>query len=177
MPRIPTVDRHQASPELGATLDAVKAKLGKVPNLFATFAQSPAVLNAYLGFSEALAKGKLSARQREVIALAAAQANACQYCLSAHSLMSKGAGLSEADIQAARAGEAADAQTGAIARLTAQIVSQRGVVSDQDLAAARAAGVDDGLLVEVIAAVALNTLTNYANLIAGTEIDFPVVDL
>lgn len=56
MPRIPTVDRHQASPELGATLDAVKAKLGKVPNLFATFAQSPAVLNAYLGFSEALAK-------------------------------------------------------------------------------------------------------------------------
>lgn len=177
MSRIPTVNRNQASPELGATLDAVKAKLGMVPNLFSTFAQSPAVLNAYLGFSEALAKGRLSARQREVIALAAAQANACQYCLSAHTLMSKGAGLSETDIQAARAGQAADAQTDAIARLTVQIVGQRGVVSDQDLAAARAAGVDDGLLVEVIAAVALNTLTNYANLVAGTEIDFPVVAL
>jgi AhpD family alkylhydroperoxidase len=75
-----------------------------VPNLFSTFAQSPAVLNGYLGFSDALGKGVLTAAQREIVALAVAQANECQYCLSAHTLMGKGAGLSsEASARPARA--------------------------------------------------------------------------
>jgi hypothetical protein len=42
---------------------------------------------------------------------------------------------------------------------------------------ARKAGIDGGLMLEVIANVAVNTLTNYANELAGTEIDFPVVEV
>ena len=58
-----------------------------------------------------------------------------------------------------------------------KIVKQRGVLSDDDLKSAAAAGLDDGLVIEIVANVALNTLTNYTNHIAGTDIDFPVVSL
>jgi alkylhydroperoxidase family enzyme len=57
------------------------------------------------------------------------------------------------------------------------VVNQRGVLSDSDLNEARSQGVSDPLIVEVIAHVALNTLTNYTNHIAATDIDFPVVEL
>lgn len=175
MTRIQTINRETASTEINATLDAVKAKLGKVPNLIATFAQAPAALNAYLTLSEAVTKGRLTAKQRESLALAIGQANSCQYCLSAHSLIARGAGLSSEAIQAARHAEANDEVTDGLLKLAVKIVQQRGVLSDQDFMEAQLAGVDDGLILEVIANVSLNTLTNYTNHIAQTEIDFPVV--
>jgi uncharacterized peroxidase-related enzyme len=177
MARISTVNRNVASAEVNATLDGVKAKIGAVPNLFATFAQAPAVLNAYLALSDTLTRGRLTAKQRESIALAVGQANSCQYCLSAHTLLAKGAGLDSSAIREARDGSSADAQTDALVKLAVKIVQQRGVLSDDDIAEAREGGVDDGLIIEVIAHVALNTLTNYTNHIAATDIDFPVVQL
>lgn len=177
MARIQTVNRNETPAAVAATLDAVKAKIGVVPNLFATFANAPAVLNGYLAFSEALTKGRLTPAQRESLALAIGQANSCQYCLSAHTLLGKGAGLNPAAIRAARDGQSDDPLTDALVKLAVQIVQQRGVLSDDDLNTARQAGIDDGLIVEVIGHVALNTLTNYTNHIAATDIDFPVVSL
>ena len=177
MPRVQPIRRENAVGQVAATLDAVKAKIGKVPNLVATFANSPAVLNAYLGFSEALSAGRLSAEQREVIALAVGQANSCQYCLSAHTLIAKGVGLSEWSILEARAGRGEDPKTDAIVKLAVKVVNQRGRLTDADVGATRDAGLDDELITEVIGHVALNTLTNYTNHIAVTDVDFPVVEL
>lgn len=177
MARIQPLNHNDATGAVATTLDGVKAKIGTVPNLFATFANAPAVLNGYLGFSEALTKGRLLPAQRESLALAIGQANNCQYCLSAHTLLGKGAGLSPAAIRAARDGQSDNPLTDALVKLAVKIVQQRGVLSDSDIAEAREAGVDDGLIVEVIANVALNTLTNYTNHIAATDIDFPVVQL
>ncbi|AOW15272.1 alkylhydroperoxidase [Hydrogenophaga crassostreae] len=175
MSRIAPVALAQADPTTQATLNGVKAKLGMVPNLFATFARSPAALNGYLAFSDALSKGRLSAAQRELIALAVGQTNACQYCLSAHTLIGKGAGLSDAAMRDARSGTADNAHDKALVELAVKIVRQRGVLADSDLADAAANGVDHGLVIEVTANVALNVLTNYTNHIAGTDVDFPVV--
>lgn len=177
MPRIQTIRRENAPAQVAPILDAVKAKIGMVPNMIATFANSPAVLNAYLGFSEALGGGRLTALQREVIALAVGQTNSCQYCLSAHSVIGKGAGLSVEEIKAARAGRHEDPLTDAAAKLAIKIVAQRGVLSETDREVARSAGVDDGLMIEIIGNVALNTLTNYTNHIAGTDVDFPLVQV
>jgi uncharacterized peroxidase-related enzyme len=177
MARIQPLNRNNASAPVAATLDAVKAKIGVVPNLFTTFANAPAALNGYLAFSEALTHGRLTPAQRESLALAIGQANSCQYCLSAHTLLGKGAGLNPAAIREARDGYADDPVTDALVKLAVKIVQQGGVLDDEELAEARSAGVDDGLIVEVIAHVALNTLTNYLNHIAATDIDFPVVPL
>lgn len=172
MTRIPSVTDQQASPQTQAVFAEVKNLFGMVPNLIRTLAQSPAALDAYLKFSGALSQGALVPADRERIALGVAQANRCAYCLSAHSLISKGAGLSPESIAAARQGEG-----NAVAVFARQVTEKRGAISHEDLQAARAAGLGDAQLVEIVAGVALNVLTNYINNVAQTEIDFPEVAL
>ncbi len=140
-------------------------------------AQSPAVLTGFLGLADALSQGALTAAQREIVALATAQANQCHYCVSAHTLLGKNAGLSADAILAARHGKGANPQDHAVAALAARLVETRGNVTDADIATARTGGLDDAGIVEVIAHVALNVMTNFTNNVAQTDIDFPVVDL
>ena len=177
MPRITPVDPATADPAVKATLSAVKTKIGMVPNLFSTFARSPAVLNGYLALSDALGAGALTAKQREIVALAVGQANECHYCVSAHTLLAKSAGLSPEAIRKARDGKASDVTDNAVALFARRVVETRGQVSNADLAAAHSAGLDDARIVEVIAGVAINVFTNYTNNVAQTEIDFPKVDV
>lgn len=173
MSRITAIDPAQAAGKTAELFTAVKSKLGVVPNLMRTLGQSPAALEAYLAFSGTLAKGVLPAKVREQLALAIGEANACDYCLSAHSLLGKGAGLSPEAIVDARLARAEDPKVDALLTFAATVVNARGVVADEALAAVRSAGASDAEIIEVIAHVALNTLTNYTNHIAQTVVDFP----
>lgn len=177
MLRIPTpatiADAPTASQPL---LEAVHKQLGVVPNLFRLVANSPAALKGWLDLSGALGKGTLPAQTRERIALAVAQVNGCDYCLSAHTYLGKNmAKLDDAEIAANRRGGSHDRKADAAVRFAALIVQERGHVSDADVRAVRMAGYDDAQIVEIVVHVALNTFTNYLNEVAKTEIDFPVV--
>jgi uncharacterized peroxidase-related enzyme len=155
-------------------LRAVKAQLGVVPNLFRLVGNSPAALEGYLGLSTALGKGALEAPTRERIALAVAEVNGCDYCLSAHSYLGKNlAKLSEAEIDANRGGGSTDPKADAAVRFAVNVVNSRGHASEDDLKAVREAGYTDAQIVEIVLHVALNTLTNYINEVAKTDIDFP----
>jgi uncharacterized peroxidase-related enzyme len=155
-------------------LEAVNKQLGVVPNLFRVVANSPSALEGYLGMSGALAKGSLPAQTRERIALAVAQVNGCNYCLSAHAYLGKNlAKLSDAEIAANRLGSSLDPKAEAAVRFAVKVVRERGHVSDADVQAVRMAGYDDAQIVEIVQHVALNTWTNYINEVAKTEIDFP----
>ena len=155
---------------------AITGNLGMVPNLMRTMGNAPALLEGYLNLSGALAKGALGAKTAGLIALTVAEDNGCNYCLSAHSYI--GANmlhLDEAAMQAARAGEADDAKTSAILKFAQALVRQKGQVSEAEVAAVKAAGATEGEVGEIVGHVALNILTNYLNIAADTEIDFPVV--
>ena len=157
-------------------LEGVRKMLGSVPNLFRITANSPAALEGYLHLNGALAKGSLTPQTRERIALAVAQINGCDYCLSAHAYLGKNlAKLDEAEIAANRAGGSSDPTADAAVRFAAKLVRERGQLSDTDVSAVRTAGYSDAEIVEIIAHVALNTLTNYLNEAFDTPIDFPVV--
>lgn len=173
MSRISKVNPQEATGRAKELLDGVQAKLGMTPNMMRAMAASPAVLDAYLQFSNALGKGALSARVREQIALAVGQANSCDYCLAAHSAIGKMLGLSGDQILDARHGRAIDSATSAALQLARRIVDARGLVSDADLATARSGGLDDAAIAEVVANVALNLFTNYFNHVTATEVDFP----
>lgn len=169
---------HQIAPDAATgkakeLLDAVQGKLGLVPNLTRAMANSPAVLEGYLGLSGALGKGSLSAKNREQIALAVGQANLCDYCLAAHSAIGKMVGLTPEQILDSRRGTAVDPKSDAVIRFARKVVDERGRVSDADIADVRAAGLNDGAIAEVVANVALNIFTNYFNHVAETDIDFP----
>ena len=179
MSRIPTPASIEAAPAAAhPLLEAVKKQIGSVPNLFRLTATSPAALEGYLGLNGALAKGALNAATRERIALAVAQINGCGYCLAAHTYLGKNVTkLGEAEIAANRAGHSTDARADAAVRFAVKVTKDRGAVSEADLAAVRAAGYSDAEVVEIVAHVALNTLTNYINEVFKTDIDFPSVSL
>jgi uncharacterized peroxidase-related enzyme len=177
MTRLPTPASIEASPAAAQPLlEAVKKQLGVVPNLFRLVGTSPAALEGYLGLNGALAKGALEAPTRERIALAVAEVNGCDYCLSAHSYLGKNlAKLSDVEIAANRNGGSGDAKADAAVGFAVKLVKARGHVTDADIKAVKDAGYNDAQLIEIVLHVALNTLTNYVNEVAKTEIDFPVV--
>jgi uncharacterized peroxidase-related enzyme len=130
-----------------------------------------------LSLSRALSQGRLSAHHRELLSLTIAQENECQYCLSAHTATAKASGISPSDVVKAREGKSDHPFERALTSFAKNVIRNRGLVSDQDLEATRMAGIDDGLMLEIVANVALNTLTNYANRLADPSIDFPVVEV
>ncbi|HLX16299.1 MAG TPA: carboxymuconolactone decarboxylase family protein [Bradyrhizobium sp.] len=177
MPRLPTpTSIEEAPPAAQPLLEAVKKQFGVVPNLFRLVSISPAALEGFLGLSGALAKGRLDATTRGRIALTVAEINGCDYCLSAHTYLGKNlVKLSDAEMAANRDGGSTDPKAAAAVRFAAEIVKTRGHVADADLRAVKDAGYTDAQIIEIVLHVALNTLTNYANVVAKTEIDFPVV--
>jgi uncharacterized peroxidase-related enzyme len=175
MQRIAAVNPAEATGKAKQLLDGVQSKLGMTPNLMKTLAAGPVALEAYLNFGAALGTGKLDAKFREQIALAVAQANSCEYCLSAHSAIGKMVGLNPQEITASREAHSADAKRDAGLQFVQALVVQRGVVSDQALAQVKAAGFSDGDIAEIVANVAVNIFTNYFNHVARTDVDFPRV--
>ncbi len=177
MSRIPTPKTIEAAPAAShALLHAVKAQLGVAPNLFRLVANSPAALEGYVSMFAALGKGQLPAATRERIALAVAEINGCDYCLSAHTYLGREvAKLDDAEMTANRSGGSNDIKADAALRFAAKVARLRGHVSQEDFQAVKAAGYDDAQIIEIVQHVALNTWTNYINSVAQTEIDFPVV--
>ena len=175
MQRITAVDPAVATGKTKKLLDGVQAKLGMTPNLMKTLASAPAALEAYLNFGAALGSGILDAKFREQISIAVAQANSCEYCLSAHTAIGAMVGLTPQEIASSRESHAEDAKRDAGLRFAQTIVVQRGEVSDAAMAKVRGAGYSDGEITEIVANVSVNIFTNYFNLVAQTEVDFPRV--
>jgi uncharacterized peroxidase-related enzyme len=175
MARLPIQDIEAAT---GANKDifAVFQKaLGTVPNMARVMANSPAVLQSYAQFNGAMGAAKLSPRIREQIALLTAESNACTYCLSAHSVLGKMVGLSQAQIDGARKLESSDPRTLAALAFAQAVIDTRGGITEGDLRAVRAAGFSDAEIAEIVASVALNFFTNFFNRAFDVDVDFPPV--
>ena len=156
-------------------LDAVHKQLGVVPNMFRLIAQSPAALQGFTANNGALTK-TLDVKTRERIALAVAQVDGCDYCLSAHSYLGLNlAKISPEEVALNRKGESGDTRANAAVRFAAKVVRERGHITEADVAAVREAGYSDGQIVEILAVTAENVFTNLLNVVAETDIDFPVV--
>ena len=175
MPRLTIPGRETAPAASKPLLDAVDKQLGIVPNLFRLVGTSPAALEGLLGLSGALGR-TLDVGTRERIAIATAEVNGCDYCLSAHTYLALNvAKLDEAEVALNRKGRSEDAKADAVVAFAVKVARQRGKVSDTDIAAVKLAGFSEAQLIEIVANVAVSMLTNFVNNVAETEIDFPVV--
>jgi uncharacterized peroxidase-related enzyme len=154
-------------------LQAIKQGMGMTPNLFATIAHSPEALAMLLSGMEGLGKGKLSAREVEVVNIYASELNGCGYCVSAHAGLGKRAGLTQPDIDAVRLGRGASPREDALIAFTRRVVRTGGAGVGTELVALREAGLSDGEVIEAIAHIALKAFTNAVALVANTDIDFP----
>jgi AhpD family alkylhydroperoxidase len=110
--------------------------------------------------------------------IATAQLNGCEYCLSSHTYI--GANITKveaAELEKARKGESNDPHVAALLKLSNTIAQNAGDVDEADISAARQAGVTEEEIGELVANLALNTLTNYFNVMARVDNDWPVVSL
>lgn len=174
--RIPALTAEAATGEAKTLFEGVNSKLGFIPNLVKVMGHSPAILKSYLQLGELTATGNFSNKFREQLALAVAQENSCDYCLSAHTAIGKMNGLNEAHIIENRLGKDPNPKTQEALKFAQEITSKRGKVSRDSLAAFKAAGHNDEDALEIVLNVVHNTLTNYVNHLANTTIDFPVVN-
>lgn len=177
MPNLAPVDTAEAG-DATDIIETVKARLGQVPNIFATMAQSPAALEGYLAFNGALEDGALSPALREQIALAIAGENSCNYCASAHTFIARKVGVDPSEAALNLLGKASDTSTAVVLGFVTDLVRNRGQLPDAASALndLRKAGYTERELVEILAHVGLNLFTNYFNHVAGTEVDFPFVN-
>jgi uncharacterized peroxidase-related enzyme len=179
MSALPAIDPTTAHPDAAAALARARAAFGgTVPNLTRVMANSPVTLDGYLEFYAALSGGLLGPDVSERIALVVAEENSCAYCLAAHSYVAEHVLHLPADeIAAAREGESADPRIRTVLQLASAINSGRGEVADHVVEAARAAGVSDSEIAEVVGHVAANAFSNYFAKTARVEVDFPPVAL
>lgn len=168
---VPTLQTAPAASR--AVLEGIAQAFGALPNLFAVIGQSPAALGGYLAFSEALGQGALSRREQELIHLHVSELNGCGYCISAHGASAKRLDLTQADIDAARAGLGRSEREDAILALARRVVRTGGAQAGHELRRARAAGVTDAELIEVLAHVASKQFTNAVGVLTQVDIDLP----
>jgi len=174
--RIATLDPETTTGKSKELFTAVQNKLGFIPNLIKVFGNSPATLQTYLSLGELTASGNFSNKFREQLALTIAEENDCNYCLSAHTAIGKMNGLSEEEIIASRKSQAKEAKKQAGLQFAKSVTKNRGKVTTEELKTIKEAGYSDEDILEIVLNVVSNTLTNYVNHIANTEIDFPKVE-
>ncbi len=176
MARIKALNPEEATGKTKELFDIVKGKMGMVPNMMRTLGNSPAVLNAYLGFNAGLSYSSLGGKLGELIALTVANENGCNYCNAAHSFIGGKIGINPQDIDQARNATSTDPKVKAALVFSKEILDTRGGVPTESLEKVRAAGYDDAQILEILAQVSLSIFTNYANILADTDIDFPKLE-
>lgn len=161
----------------GQVYAQIKKAIGSVPNTFAAIAaHGPAALKSVLAADAVLASGSLSKSDQETIKLVISGVAGCDYCVAAHSLLGKLAGLKPDELRNIRDRRATgDEKRDALIRFVRKLAQSSGTVSDEEFAAIKAAGYSDAQLVEISLAFATTVFTNVFNRINDTEIDFPAV--
>jgi len=157
------------------TLDGFTKNIGFTPNMMVAFAQSPIAFNAWAALLGALSKS-LDVKTRDSIGLAVSEVNGCNYCLTVHSFTAEHMAKLPADeIILARKGQATDPRRDAAVKFARKVIETRGQVSTTDLKAVRDAGYTEANVIEIVALVAMYSMTNFFNNVFDPEKDFPAV--
>jgi uncharacterized peroxidase-related enzyme len=162
-----------APEESKPALAAAERAFGFLPNLLGIFAESPALLAAYLSLAEIFEnRTGLTAAERQTVLLTASAENRCPYCVAAHSTVARVQGVPLEVVESLRTGvPVPDPRLEALSVFTRKLVDERGRVSEEDVAAFQRAGFTRNQLFDVFIGVGLETLANYANHVVGAPLD------
>lgn len=164
---------ENASPEIKALFDALKQKMGRVPNIFRVMANAPEMLKIFLLMQEGAEKTSLSRQTREKISLFISQFHGCSYCLAAHTHIGTMNKISDEEMIDARNGVSVNPQEQAMFDFIRLVLEQRGKIPATAYDQAIKAGITPQQIIEIIYMTALNTFTNYFNESLRPVIDFP----
>lgn len=173
MQRLNSVSVESAEGHAKQLFNDVQQAFGVVPNAVKVMANSPAVLESYLVFSQAMGGASLGDKLHNQVKLTTSESNSCEYCASILSAFGREAGMTEEEILSGRTASAEDQRTDAALKFARSVLEHHGKVNNEDLDAVREAGFGDTEIVEIVASVILGCFTNFLNNVADTELDIP----
>lgn len=170
-----TVNTLETAPEKAKErMEMVQKANGFIPNLIGVLANSPQALEVYQEVGKINSRTSLSPEEIEVVQITAAAHNGCDFCVAGHTKIGTlKLKMPENVLNALRARTTIEdnAKYQALAQFTMQLIDKRGKVSDEELAAIKAAGYSEQNILDVVLGVALATLCNYANNVAQNDIN------
>lgn len=168
------VNPKQAEPLAMARLEEAMHKLGFIPNMYGVMANSPGLLDTYIhGYERFRELSGFTPAEQEVVLLAVSRENGCTYCVAAHSFLADNmSGVPVAVTEAIRDGAPIpDAKLAALHDFTRTMVAKRGLPGQADVQAFLGAGFNERQILEIVLAIAVKTLSNYANHLFHTPLD------
>lgn len=173
MSQFKVLDKSTAKPVSAGILNEVEKKFGFIPNLMGVLAESPVAIKAYIALSELVSQSSFSPEEQQAVLLAVSVENGCDYCVAAHSMMAaKMAGMSPENLNGIREKKTlGNPKLNTLVTFTKDVVHSRGLPNKDSIAAFTQAGFSNQHLLEVLACVAMKTLSNYTNHIAQTPVD------
>lgn len=155
-------------------LEGLKQRFGLVPNLAATMAESPTLVNGFVQALGNFSAGTFDPAQRQVLLLTNAVTNRSAWAVAFHSTAALKEGANAEDVAAVREGRAPkDPKLAALSALTRALIEKRGHLSDAELAAFTAAGFTKDQAFEVVAGLACSVMANYAGNLAPPPLEAP----
>ncbi len=176
MPRIKPADRKQLDPETLSLLTTISGGEASRWNVFEGIANNPATLRALDGLIKSVSDG-LTKLEQEVIAIEIARFNGCGYCLPAHRFVCSEMGVDPADVEALTRGELLtdQPQLMQIQQFVRTALEKKGNLDDVEFNGFQSGGISDEKMIVILSEIALYTLLNYFNRLAGSEIEAPVL--
>jgi uncharacterized peroxidase-related enzyme len=168
------VSADRAEPPAASRMEEARRRLGFVPNMYAVMANSSGLLDTYVhGYERFRGLSGFNPAEQEVVLLTISRENGCNYCVAAHSVLADQlSGAPTAVTDAIRDGKAIpDPRLAALHGFTRLMVRQRGLPSRPDVEAFLAAGYSERQVLEIVLAIAVKTLSNYANHLFHTPVD------
>ncbi len=170
-----TVNTLETAPEKAKErVEMVQKANGFIPNLIGVLANSPQALEMYQEVGKINSRSSLSPEEIEVVQITAAAHNGCDFCVAGNTKIGTlKLKMPENVLNALRTRTTIEdnAKYQALAQFTMQLIDKRGKVSDEELAAIKAAGYSEQNILDVVLGVALATLCNYANNVAQNDIN------
>ncbi|OUR74615.1 alkylhydroperoxidase [Methylophaga sp. 41_12_T18] len=165
---------EQALPKVKPLLTGAQQKFGFIPNMYSKMANSYGLLESYLhGYELFRNETDLSAVEQEVILLTISHENGCEYCVSAHSFIADAMSKVPTDVtDAIRNNDTiTDRKLAVLSEFTRSLVIKRGLPTRADVEVFLAVGYQQHHILEIILAISVKTISNYANHLFHTELD------
>jgi AhpD family alkylhydroperoxidase len=155
-------------------LRQLQSAFGMIPNIAGAMATSPVLISSLVGLFGNVHGGSFTEAQVQTVLLTDAVTNACVWAVAFHTALALKEGIDPADVQAIREGRLPkDGKLAALSALARTMIEKRGCLDDEDVDRFIAAGFDKDHALEVIAAVAASTITNYTGSITKTPLEAP----
>lgn len=171
---LPVNGLQSENKKIREVLESAQKKLGFIPNMYAYMVNAPHMLESYLlGYDKFRSESGFTLTEQEVVLLTISRENRCHYCVAAHSFLADNVSKVPVEVtDAIRDGrEVPNTKLRVLSVFTQAMVNKRGWVDQEDINAFLASGYSEQQVLDILLAISVKVISNYANHLFATPLD------